>query len=133
MIEKYSWSSFVAQQVKDLALSLQWPGSLLWCWFDPWPRNFCMPQAQPKQTNKKVISKNIAFQISPVVSSITSLALSLQSLWFHPWSRNFHMPWVWPCAFKNKDKQTKTKKHSFSSKILYGNGSKNIMKQMLHL
>ena len=40
-------SSLVAQQVKDLALSVQWPGSLLWCGFDPWPRNFCMPWAWP--------------------------------------------------------------------------------------
>ena len=31
--------------VKDLALSL------LWLRLDPWPRNFCMPQVQPK--NKK--------------------------------------------------------------------------------
>ena len=28
--------------VKDLALSLQWLRSLLWCWFSPWPRNFKM-------------------------------------------------------------------------------------------
>ena len=26
----------MAQWVKDLALSLQWLGSLLWCGFDPW-------------------------------------------------------------------------------------------------
>ena len=31
-------SSLVAQQVKDLVLSL------LWCGFIPWPGNFCMPQ-----------------------------------------------------------------------------------------
>ena len=30
-------------QVKDPALSL------LWYWFDPWPRDFCMPQAWPKK------------------------------------------------------------------------------------
>ena len=33
------WSSLVAQQVKDLALSLRWLGSLLW------PRNIHMLQA----------------------------------------------------------------------------------------
>ena len=27
----------MAQQIKDLALSLQWFGSLLCHWFDPWP------------------------------------------------------------------------------------------------
>ena len=40
--------SLVAQQVGDLALSLQLLGSLLGHRFDPWPRSFCMPWAQPK-------------------------------------------------------------------------------------
>ena len=40
-------SSLVVQQVKDLALSL------LWHWVDPWPQNFCMPQAQQKQNKTK--------------------------------------------------------------------------------
>ena len=44
-------SSLVAQQVKDLVLSLQWPRLLLWCGFHPWPRDFHMPEAQLK-TNK---------------------------------------------------------------------------------
>ena len=35
--------------VKDLAWSLLWLGSLLWCAFDPWLRNFHMPQAWPKK------------------------------------------------------------------------------------
>lgn len=42
-------SSLVAQWVKDLALSLQQLGSLLRDEFSPWPRNFCMPWAQPKK------------------------------------------------------------------------------------
>ena len=37
-------SSFVAQWVKDLALSLQQLGSLLWCGFDLWPGNFYVLQ-----------------------------------------------------------------------------------------
>ena len=37
-------SSRLAQQVKDLALSLLWLG-LLQFEFDPWSRNFCMPRA----------------------------------------------------------------------------------------
>ena len=41
-----SKSSLVAQWVKDLALSLQQLESLLWHRFDPWPRNFYMPQVQ---------------------------------------------------------------------------------------
>ena len=35
-------SSLMAPQIKDLALSLLWLWLLLWCGFDPWPRNFCM-------------------------------------------------------------------------------------------
>ena len=42
-----NWSSLVAQLVRDLVLSLLWHG------FDPWPQNFCTPQAQPKGKKKK--------------------------------------------------------------------------------
>ena len=42
-------SSLVVQQVKDPVLPLLWLRSLLWHRFDPWPGNFCMPQAQPKK------------------------------------------------------------------------------------
>ena len=38
------------QLVKDLVLSLQWFGSLVWCRLDPWPRNFTMLRIQPKHT-----------------------------------------------------------------------------------
>lgn len=37
----------MVQWVKDLVLSLQWLQLLLW--FDPWPGNFCMPWARPKE------------------------------------------------------------------------------------
>ena len=43
----------MAQWVKDLALSLQWLGSLLWHELDPEPGNFHMLQAQPKKGKKK--------------------------------------------------------------------------------
>ena len=36
-------SPLVPQQIKDLALSLQWLRPLLWCRFHPWPGNFHMP------------------------------------------------------------------------------------------
>ena len=36
----------VEQEVKDLALSLQRPGLLLWCGLDSWPRNFHRLQVQ---------------------------------------------------------------------------------------
>ena len=47
--EGRSRSSLVVQGVKDLVVSLLWHG------FDPWPRNFCMPWAQPE---KKRVDKN---------------------------------------------------------------------------
>ena len=37
-----------AQKGKGLALPLSWLRSLLWCRFDPWPRNFCLLPARPK-------------------------------------------------------------------------------------
>ena len=37
----------VVKWVEDPALSLQHLGLLLWREFDPWPRNFHMPWAQP--------------------------------------------------------------------------------------
>ena len=42
-------SSLVVWWVKDLALSLQWLRSLLWCGFDSWTGNFYMLQVQPKK------------------------------------------------------------------------------------
>ena len=41
-------SSLMAHQAKDPVLSLQWLGSLLWCGFHPWPRNFHMLRVWPK-------------------------------------------------------------------------------------
>ena len=38
----------VAQRVKDPVLSLQQLGLLLWHGFDPWPQNFHMLWAWPK-------------------------------------------------------------------------------------
>ena len=46
----------MAQQVKDLALSLLWLGALLWFGFRPWLWNFCKPWVWPKKNfffNKK--------------------------------------------------------------------------------
>ena len=47
----------MAQQVKDVVLSLQQLGSSLWLGLDPWPGNFHMSQARPK---KKVSFQNAA-------------------------------------------------------------------------
>ena len=43
----------MAQQVKDLALSLQQLRLLPWCGLDPCPRNFHMPRAWQKK--KKIL------------------------------------------------------------------------------
>ena len=46
--------------VKELVLSLQWLGLLLWSQFDFWPRNFHMPWSQPrKKEGKKGKKKEI--------------------------------------------------------------------------
>ena len=45
-------SSLVAQQAKDLVLSLQELRSLLWYRFYPWPRNFYMPKVQHYHSKK---------------------------------------------------------------------------------
>ena len=42
-------SSLLVPWVKDLALSLQQLGSLLWCGFSPLPGNFHTPQVWPKK------------------------------------------------------------------------------------
>ena len=49
-------SSVLAQQDKDLVLSLPWLELLLWHGFDPRPRNLDVPWQQQKnpQNNKKV-------------------------------------------------------------------------------
>ena len=43
--------------IKDLALPLLKVGSLLWCRFNSWLRNFCMPQKQPKPNQNKNVEK----------------------------------------------------------------------------
>ena len=48
ILRRKNRSSLVAQQVKDVALSLQQLGSVLWGGFDPWPEDFQRLQAQPK-------------------------------------------------------------------------------------
>ena len=46
--DKWRGSSLAVQGVKDLALSLQQHGSLLWHGFDPWLENFHMLWVWPK-------------------------------------------------------------------------------------
>ena len=48
----------MAQQVKDLELSLQQFGSLLWRGFNPRPANFHMLWVQPKEGEEDIFFKN---------------------------------------------------------------------------
>ena len=43
----------MAQQVKDMVLSLLWFRSVLWCGFSPWPGNFHMLWVWQKKKKKK--------------------------------------------------------------------------------
>ena len=52
-------SSLVANCVHYPALSLQQLEFLLWCRFDPWPGNFCMPWAWPKKESFIQLKKNL--------------------------------------------------------------------------
>ena len=47
-------NSLLMQQVKDPTLSVPWLGFLLWCAFDPWPRNFHMPQVRAPLAPQKM-------------------------------------------------------------------------------
>ena len=46
----------MAQQVKDLVLSLQWLWLLLWHRFSPWPGNFHMQQASQKKESSLILT-----------------------------------------------------------------------------
>ena len=65
------WNSLEAKWVKNLALSLQQPGLLLWREFDPWPRNFHIPWVWPKKSKEiKRIKKDIkeaAIILTPMI------------------------------------------------------------------
>lgn len=50
---KKSKSSPAVQEVKDLVLLLQWPGLLLWCRVNPWPRNFHVPRVWQEKKKRK--------------------------------------------------------------------------------
>ena len=52
----------MAQQVEDLALSLQWFGLVLWRALHLWPGNFHMLWVQPKTKNKQNNKKQYVAQ-----------------------------------------------------------------------
>ena len=47
----------MAQQVKDLVLSLQWLESLPWKRFDPWLGDFHIPWAAKKKKNTSKVTQ----------------------------------------------------------------------------
>ena len=49
----HSWSSLVAQQVKDLVFSLLWLGLLLWHKFSPWVWELPHASGVAKKKKKK--------------------------------------------------------------------------------
>ena len=46
-------SSLLGHQFKDLVLSLQWLGPLLWCWFSSWLGNGHMAWKKTKKNKKR--------------------------------------------------------------------------------
>ena len=80
----------MAQQLKDPNLSLRWLWWLLLRRFNPWPRNFCMLQAQPKKIKKnkkqKTKKKNhntlvTEQQIITQIPQLTMHSVSKQQTW----------------------------------------------------
>ena len=92
IIVKIPQSSLVAQWVKDL-MSLQQIRLLLWCGFDPWPRNFYRPQAWPKQTNENLSC--YPFIVIPINNHTHILHLH------HLILSNHYFTSLWFCHFKN--------------------------------
>ena len=75
----------MAQQVKDLALSLPWLRSLLWCEFIPWPGNFHMLLVWPKRKRKKIIYINSIVPTFVSYSSHSTLYFECVQCMFCPW------------------------------------------------
>ena len=82
----YRQSSIMVQQVKDLSLSLEQLWSLLWPGFNPWPRDFHMPQAWPKKfvKNSPVKPSDLAFKLWDIFFFFFFLVY----IGLHPW----HIP-----------------------------------------
>ena len=78
-------SALVAQQIKDLALSLPWLWSLLWLRFDPWPRNFYMPWAWPKNKKEEIpVPAGTGYQrlrLGPPASESLGMAVKNADSW----------------------------------------------------
>ena len=65
----------MAEQVKDLVLSLLWLRSLLWCRFDLWPGNFWMPWVQLKKKKNKHRTDYVPDAVLSALYMVTHLVL----------------------------------------------------------
>ena len=79
------FNSLVAQQGKDLALSVLWLGSLSWPRFCPWAQNFCMPWARPKNKAKNPMCMNHIILKKRRLNTSFEGIFKIQSK-FHQWS-----------------------------------------------
>ena len=82
----------MAWWVKNLVESLLWLGLLLWLWFNPWPRNFCMLEGMVKK--KKAIIKPSSF-LSYSVHLLSKGAEYSGSLGLYSANKHKH-DWVCP-------------------------------------
>ena len=71
-------NSLVAQRVKDPAVSLLWLRLQLWCMFNPWPGNLCMPQEREiRFTNPWDLGVKITLFASLLLPSVGVKGLGL--------------------------------------------------------
>ena len=79
----------MAQWVKDPELSLL--ELLLWCGFDPWPRNFHMPVEAPQKKKKKRKEKRKRNNYSAMRGKKQNKKNRTKTL--NILSHSFHLPW----------------------------------------
>ena len=76
------WGFPEVQRVKDLALSLQWLGSLLWHRFAPWPGYLCTWWVWPKKKKEEELVVN--FSLNYKFVSVDKYPLTTQGQLHHP-------------------------------------------------
>ena len=85
-LKRQERGSLVAQWIKDLEMSLQWPRLLLRCGLGPWPRKVHMPQVCQKnlililKNCKKVREWEFPLWLSKLRTGLVSVRTRIQSL-----------------------------------------------------
>ena len=93
-ILKYWWNVLV-QWVKNPALSLQCCRLLLWCGFDPWPRNVCVPWVWPKKLLmprhhfQKFWHNKLVLESGSLGDYLCTDIKNLSALWERRWSASW--------------------------------------------